>query len=170
MTVKKGELDGADFVEAWVGFVLWVNEVFDFGHGELTDAEETCAWRDLVTEGATDLGGGEGDATVVELEQTREVEEMALCSFRAKVAVVLCTNRTKSEGKKNGSDCAYAPRVLTGRPDATCEHEIELLWLPDFVIGIGIPDVVLSAKFTELWARIVVELHGKNCQFYATPT
>lgn len=72
--------------------------------------------------------------------------------------------------KKNGSDCAYAPRVLTGRPDATCEHEIELLWLPDFVVGIGIPDVVLSAKFTELWARIVVELHGKNCQFYATPT
>lgn len=60
--------------------------------------------------------------------------------------------------------------MLTGWADATCEHEIELLWLPYFVVGIGIPDVVLSAKFTELWARVVVELHGKDGQCYATPT
>lgn len=100
MTVKEGELDGAHFVEARVGFVLWVDKVLDFGHGELTDAEETCAWRNLVTEGAANLGGGEGDATVVEFEQTREVEEMALCSFRAKIAMVLRTYRRKSEQRK----------------------------------------------------------------------
>lgn len=87
MAVEEGELDGADFVEAWMGFVRWVDVVLDFGHGEFADAEETCAWRDLVTEGATDLGRGEGDATVVEFEETGEVEEVALCGFGTKVAV-----------------------------------------------------------------------------------
>lgn len=86
MAIEEGKLDGADFVEAWVGFVRWVDIVLDFGHSELADAKETCAWRDLVTEGAADLGRGEGDATVVEFEETREVQEVTLCSFWTEVA------------------------------------------------------------------------------------
>jgi hypothetical protein len=37
------------------------------------------------------------------------------------------------------------PGVLACRTDAACEHEIELLRLADFVIGIGVAKVVFSA-------------------------
>ena len=53
---------------------------------ELADAEEARAGRDLVPERAPDLRGRERHLAVVELEQAREVEEVALRRFRPQVA------------------------------------------------------------------------------------
>lgn len=55
-----------------------------------------------------------------------------------------------------------SPRMLTGRADTAREHEIELLWLANFVVCVGVSDVVFSTEFTELRARIIVQLHEEN--------
>lgn len=55
-----------------------------------------------------------------------------------------------------------SPRMLTGRANTAREHEIELLWLANFVVCVGVSDVVFSTEFTELGARIVVQLHEEH--------
>lgn len=85
------------------------------------------------------MGRGEGDATIVELEQAGEVEEMALRSFGAEVAKLFIRKIVAGEGPRD------SPRVLACRANATCEHEIEQLRLPNFVTGIRISQVMLAA-------------------------
>ncbi len=70
-----------------MALVLWVDEVFNFSHRKLAHAEETCARRDFVTERAPDLSRREWHAPVVEFEQAREIEEVALRGLGAEVAL-----------------------------------------------------------------------------------
>lgn len=49
----------ANRIEFRMGFICWIAKVLDFGHGELTDANQPGAWRDLIAERVTDLGGSE---------------------------------------------------------------------------------------------------------------
>ena len=48
--------------------------------------------------------------------------------------------------------------MLAGRPDATLEHQVELLRFANFIIGIWIPNVVLSAEPPNLGTAVIVEL------------
>lgn len=51
-----------DLGKAWVGFVSWVDVIFDLGHEEFADAGEVGEWGDFVTRRHADRGGGEGEA------------------------------------------------------------------------------------------------------------
>lgn len=48
------------------------------------------------------------------------------------------------------------PRIFTGGTNATGEHEVELLWFRYLIVGVGIRNFVLSAKFTEFRTGIIV--------------
>jgi len=48
--------------------------------------------------------------------------------------------------------------MLAGWPDAAFEHEVELLRFADFVVGIGVPDVVSETELAQLWAAVVIKL------------
>ena len=67
--------------EARVRLVGGVAEVLHLGLLELAHAEQARARRDLVAEGGADLGGGEGQLALVELQQPLEVHEHALGRF-----------------------------------------------------------------------------------------
>lgn len=47
---------------------------------------------------------------------------------------------------------------LSSRTDVAVEHEIELDWLADGVVGIWVLDIVLADESTELGAGVVVNL------------
>lgn len=49
--------------------------------------------------------------------------------------------------------------MLTGRTDAAGEHQIEQLWLADFIVGVRVSKVVFSAQFTKVCAGVVVQLN-----------
>ncbi len=51
----EGKFDVGDSAEFGVRFVLGVDEMLDFGHGELSHAQESLTGRDLVSETKTDL-------------------------------------------------------------------------------------------------------------------
>lgn len=101
----------------------------------LPDAEKTLARRNLVTEGATNLGRGKRHAVVVELEQSLEVEELTLSS--------LGTQET---------------RELAGGSNARGEHEVEDNGFRDIVASLGRFDLVGAHQFAEFRARVVVNL------------
>jgi hypothetical protein len=42
--------------------------VLNFGHCEFADTKQARTGRDLIAEGAADLGGGEGDTSIIILE------------------------------------------------------------------------------------------------------
>jgi len=50
------------------------------------DTDESRARRDLVPEGVSDLSSSEGKFSLVELQQTLEVEEDSLSGFRPQIA------------------------------------------------------------------------------------
>lgn len=58
-----------------------VDEMLDLGHGELSNSKETLPGGDLVSERPTNLGRGERNTTVVELEQTGKVDKVTLGSL-----------------------------------------------------------------------------------------
>ena len=135
VTIKEVELYVPNVREPLVVLVFGVDEMFYLCHGELAHAKQPRARRDLVTERATDTSRREGDTPVIELEQAREVEEMALSCLRSEET-----------------------RMLAGGADATCEHQVELYRLRDLVVRVRVPDIVLLAELTELRTGIVVEL------------
>lgn len=101
----------------------------------LPDTQEALTRRDLVTEGTTNLGRGEGHAVVVELEQSLEVQELALSSLGAQET-----------------------RELAGGSNAASEHEVEHNGLGNVVAGLWRFDLVSTHKFAELGARVVIDL------------
>ena len=98
--------------------------------------------------------GGEGDPSVVELEEAREVEEVTLCGFGSQVAGK-CIGYSVGRAEGRG-----LPGMLAGGTDAAFEHEIKLLRLAHLVVGVRISDVVFDAQLSELGARVVVELNA----------
>lgn len=48
--------------------------------------------------------------------------------------------------------------MLTRRANAAREHQIELLRLPNFVVGIRVVNGVFATQFAKLWAGKIVEL------------
>lgn len=62
------------------------------GKVDSPDSDETTARTDLVSKRATDLGGSEGDSTIVEFEKTVEVDEVALGRFWSEITVVVSRN------------------------------------------------------------------------------
>ena len=77
----------------------------------------------------------EWNATIVEIQKAREVKEVTLGSFGAEVSWVLAS-WTNTAG----------------------EHQIELLWFANFVISVGIANVVFPTEFAQLRATVVIEL------------
>jgi len=65
--------------------------VFNLGHGELTDAEKTLTRRNLVAETHANLGGSEGETAIVVLDEAAEVNEHALGSLGAQVALAMAS-------------------------------------------------------------------------------
>jgi hypothetical protein len=61
-----------------------------------------------------------------------------------------------------------SPTVLTSWSNTAGKHEVEQLWLADFIIRIRVPKIILSAEISEFRTRKVVELHQFvslcNCQ------
>lgn len=101
----------------------------------------------------------EGDAAVVVFKEALEIDKVALGGFRSEVTVL--------RGQRMLSwaiDTAGAPWMLTSRPNARQEHEIELLGLRDLIARVRVRDLVITAQLTQLWTRVVVELgHGEDC-------
>lgn len=131
--IEEGEFDVFDFGETGVGFIIWIDEVLDLCHCELAHAEQACAGGDLVTEGATDLGRGEGDLAVVEVEEAGEVGEVPLGGLGAEEAGVLACGA-----------------------DGGGEHEVERDGGGDGVGGVGVGDGVFGEEVAELGAGVVV--------------
>jgi hypothetical protein len=100
--VEQHELDVLDLVEPGVALVLRVDKVLDLGHGELSDSKETLLGRDLVSEGATDLGGRKGDSAVVEVEETGKVDKVALGGFGSEVTEEQEESRRDKQGNVEG--------------------------------------------------------------------
>ena len=137
ITIEQREHDVLVLRKMGVALIIGVDIVLDLAHGKLAHAEETRTWRDLVAERAPDLCRCKRDAAIVELEEARKVEKVALGCFWAKEA-----------------------GVLTGGADAAGKHEVELLGLAYVVVGVGVADRVGAAERAKLWARVVVELGG----------
>jgi len=88
--VQEGEFCVFDILEAVMFLAgLGVDVVFDLGHEELADSQQTLSRGDLVSEGLANGGGGKGHLLLVELEELLEVEELALGRLWAEVAVGL---------------------------------------------------------------------------------
>lgn len=85
MSVQKNKDDVSHLMETLVPLVLRVHEVFYLRHSELTDTKQASPGRDLIAERPSDLRRSEWYATIIEIEQTREVEEMALRSLWTEV-------------------------------------------------------------------------------------
>lgn len=130
----KGDFVG-DFFEARVVLLERVDEVFDFGHEEFADAEETGTGGDLIAEGFADGGRGEGHAKVVEFEELGEGEELTLCGFGAEV-----------------------PGEVAAGADGGREHEVEGDRGFEGSAGDGVGDFMLYDKLTEFDTVVVVNL------------
>lgn len=52
--------------------------------------------------------------------------------------------------------------MLAGWPDTTFKHEVELLRLADFIVGVWISYVVCPAELAQLWATVVVKLKRQS--------
>lgn len=115
---KETEFDVLNFVEAYVILLQRVDVVLDLSHGELSDSEQTGAWRDLVPKRTTDLGGSKGDLAVIEGEETVEVEEMALSGLWSEVAVNAKFRTISPFVQQDG----YPPFDLSSRPNIAVEH------------------------------------------------
>lgn len=101
---QEHDLDVADLVKAGVRLLVRVDKVLNLGHRELAHAQEALPGRNLVAERPADLGRRERDAAVVELEQAREVDEVALSSLGAEEAA-----------GARGSRVSASPRSTDGR-------------------------------------------------------
>ena len=73
----KDDGSAANAVKLGMVFDLRIGKVLDFRHGKLAHANKTRPGRDLVTEGRTDLGRGEGKLALVKLQQPLKVDENA---------------------------------------------------------------------------------------------
>ncbi|KAG5455774.1 MAG: hypothetical protein BJ554DRAFT_4697 [Olpidium bornovanus] len=94
---QKAKPHVAHFREAAMRLVLRVDEVFNFSHGELPEAEAITGASDkpeaekaltrtsFVAECTADLGSSKWHPALVELEKLSEIEENALCSLRPEV-------------------------------------------------------------------------------------
>ena len=109
------KLDLGDLEELLVRLIVGVNEVLDLSHGELSDTEESLTRRDFITETKANLGGSEGHAAIVELDQSAEVDEDTLGSLGTKVTL-----------------------HVAGGSDLGAEHEVEGDGLGKRVAGLGI--------------------------------
>lgn len=63
------QLEVRNVVELGVALVVGVHKVLNLRQAELAHAEQARARGDLVTEGETNLGGGEGQLATVELQE-----------------------------------------------------------------------------------------------------
>ena len=73
--------------------VFWVNKVFNLGHSEFSDSQETLFWMNLISETKTNLGCCEWHSTIVEVKKSSEVDENTLSSLWSK-ETSLCTSRS----------------------------------------------------------------------------
>lgn len=54
--------------------------------------------------------------------------------------------------------------MLASRTNAAGEHQVEQLGFADFIVGVGVAQVVCPAQFTNVCAGVVVQLKdGKSC-------
>lgn len=111
-------------IELWMALVEWVDKVLNLSHLELSDSEKTLSGMDLVSETHTQLGSGAWHLSVVEFEQSSEVEEDTLGSLWSEISL-----------------------QLTGWSDLTCEHEVESLSLRQVVAALrGLHAVLLDTR------------------------
>mmetsp|Transcript_17201 Transcript_17201/g.32282 ORF Transcript_17201/g.32282 Transcript_17201/m.32282 type:complete len:418 (-) Transcript_17201:407-1660(-) len=99
---KENEFLGRDGGEVGVGFVVGVDEVFDFAHAEFSDAEEAGARGNFVPKSETNLSGRKRHFLRISIQQPPEINKQSL--------------RRLGPQKSNR-------RTL--RTDARLEHEIE---------------------------------------------
>jgi hypothetical protein len=166
------------------GLVLRVDEVLDFGEGELSDPEETGPGGDFVSEAETDLGTTEGDATAVVLEEVSEVNEHALSSFGSKETLGIASGADldakhevefvrlgeavasfgglDAEGLDDGGDILefVVGEVLSDG------FELEaLFWSELFVLGEGVFDV-LGVRYA--MAVVLLRSSGRLCSRWSS--
>jgi hypothetical protein len=162
---QEHDLDVANLVKAGVRLLVRVDKVLDFSHRELAHAEETLPGGNFVAERAANLGRGEGHAAVVELEQAREVDEVALGRLGPEEAARTCRERPRevSVASRTGQRslaqrAADLPLDVAGRADRRLEHQVELLGLRQVVLRLGVLDAEAADELAELGTGVVVDL------------
>lgn len=54
------------------------------------------------------------------------------------------------------------PWVLSGGTNASREHEVEWLWLGNFIASFWVDNFVIAAQLTEFWTGVVVNLFSTD--------
>lgn len=116
-------------------FIFGVHEMFDLGHEEFANSEETGAGGDFVAEGFADGGTGERHTCIVEFEEFAEVEELSLCGFGPKVAF-----------------------EITGGANCCVEHQVEFDRRFKDSASLRVHNFFLHNDFTELFPRVIINL------------
>lgn len=122
-------------IEPRMLLVLGIHKVLDLGHRKLAHTKQSGSRGDFVSETASDLRARKGQSAVVEVKKSAKVDKVALSSFGTEVAL-----------------------ELSSWTDAAVEHEIELDWLADGVVGVGVFDVMIADECTEFGAGVIVDL------------
>lgn len=79
----------ADLVELGVRLVRRIHKVFNFGHGEFSDAQKTLPRRNLIPETHADLSRRKGHPAIVILDESTEIYKDTLGSLRTQVTLIL---------------------------------------------------------------------------------
>jgi hypothetical protein len=124
-----------NFFKARMIFILWIDEMFDFGHEEFSYAKETGTRRDFVTEGFSDGSTCEWHTRIIEFEEFIEIEELTLCCFGTEISFLI-------------------PR----RTDGGIKHQIEFDGRFKGSSSLWIDDIFIDYDFAEFCTRVIVDL------------
>jgi hypothetical protein len=116
-------------------FAVWVNKVFNFGHGKLAYTQETLARRDFISKRFANGGAGKGHLVIVRFKQAFKVDKVGLGSFGAQVALELASG---------ANFCV--------------KHQIEQGGFSESVIRFGGSNVQLFDQSIQILSLVVIQL------------
>ena len=124
-------------------FILWIAEVLNFSHGKLSNSKQTLSWGNLISETKTDLSSCKRHSSIIEFDQSFEIDKDTLCSFWSQISL-----------------------HLASRTNLRVKHKIKWFRLCELISCVSVSNLILEYDGINLFRSKIINIFIKFLKLF----